>query len=329
MKHPISVSTKPAAAHVTILEGDPGIGKSFLAMHIAAQVSVGGRLPGSGRTVAGEVLYLTAEDDPSYTVRPRIEAMGGDVSRVRIHDGVLTLNDMGMQRLANHLRRHPTELVVIDTFLGFVPVGADASKATDMRHVLHALGRLARDHNTTILLMRHWTKSGRGKALYRGGGSIDIMAVARSAIAVAVHPGDTDRRVLAHVKHNLTEAGASRIFDLVSKPGIWVPVVKWGETTTLTADDLESPDVPSRSDLDIACEFLRTELTGQSIPAAILQQRAEARSISKRTLERAKALLKIRSEKQGSGWLWSLSAEATTLEIDRGKGKSSKPEGRT
>jgi DNA repair protein RadA/Sms len=187
---------------VNLLEGDPNVGKSYFAMHLTAMVTTGGKLPGAQPLEIGRVLYISPEDDPGYTIKPRIVAMGGDPSLVTYLNDLLLLDDDGFEKIETELSKQGDyTLIVIDTLFGVIPTAADTNKPNDMRAILNRLSILAADHDLVALVIRHWTKGDRGKALHRGGGSIDIIGVARSALAVAKHPDDEDLRVIAHVKH--------------------------------------------------------------------------------------------------------------------------------
>ena len=291
---------------LTILEGDPNIGKSYLSMHLAAMITSGGVLPDGIHLGKGRVLYMTTEDDPAYTLRPRIEAMGGNANRIRFLDGLLTFSDEGLDLLEKEMKARPPRLIVVDTLFSFIPDGMDASKPNAIRGRLHALGRLAAEQKSAILLIRHWTKGDRGKAIYRGGGVIDIIGVARSSITIAVHPEDPNLRAMAHVKHNLSERGISRLFALVPKSNQTRPILEWRGTSTLTADDLQAGPRKDASALDAACDFLRNQLKERPREASAVRKAAEARSFSARTIDRAKKDVGVIAKKGVKGWIWSL-----------------------
>jgi hypothetical protein len=296
---------------LTILEGDPGIGKSYLAMHLAAVKSAGLELPDGVKVPAGRVLYLTTEDDPSFTLRPRIEAMEGNVSRIRFVQEFLTFDEKGVEKLEQELEEYEHDLVVVDTLYGFVPAGTDTNKGVDIRALLTRVSKVASEHDAAVLLIRHWTKGDRGKAIYRGSGSIDIIAVARSAITIAVHPEEPGQRVIAHSKHNLSLPGISRVFRIVKHDAGQHPTLEWDGTSNLTADDLQAQIRPEPRPGDVATRFLIEELSVGPVPAKHLLSKAKTLGISDRTLDRAKKQLRITAQKRGERWIWSLPKQRT------------------
>lgn len=292
---------------VTIMEGDPGVGKSYLAMHIAVQVSIGGSLPMNEKVRRGRVLYMSAEDDPAYTIRPRIDAMGGDVERIRYMANYLTLDDEGIKKLMAEVRENPPALIIIDPLYAYVPSGQDMYRPNVIRSLLSQLSEVGQYADTAMLIIRHLTKSKRDKAIYQGAGSIDVIGAARSAFLVAKHPDDDTIKVVAHVKHNLSEKGPSWEYRLLEKEGASLPIVDWIGPSDLTAEDLlNASDGDRASALDEAIDFLREVLKDGPEPAEFVQREAGSKSISARTLDRAKEKVKVITKKPGKKWYWSL-----------------------
>ena len=130
------------------------------------------------------------KDEPDITLRPRLEAMEADVSRVRfLASKFFPLDDENVDKLRSEIERTRPVLIVFDTLFSFMPTSTDTNKPTDVRAVLSKIATLASEFGCAVILIRHWTKGERGgKAIYRGGGSIDIIGIARSAIAVGIHP---------------------------------------------------------------------------------------------------------------------------------------------
>ena len=291
---------------ITIFEGDPNIGKSYLAMHVAAIMTTGGKLPTNQHLDTEYVYFLSAEDIPEITVRPRIEAMGGDAKKIYFPDRPFTFTDECLDALDQHLSERNVGLIIVDTLFSFLPDGVDTSKPSAIRERLHKLGKLAQKHECAIIIVRHWTKGDRGKAIYRGGGLIDIVAVARSGITVGQHPEDPKRRIMAHMKNNLSEKGESLVFELEQKLGKSRPILVWHGTTEITADNLEASGNAAPKALEIAVKFLTEELAGGPKLSTAIKKSAKNKDIAIRTIERAKKDLQIRSRKTEEGWIWRL-----------------------
>ncbi|MGH3584576.1 MAG: AAA family ATPase, partial [Mycobacterium sp.] len=195
----------PAGKLVT-LDGDPGLGKSTLAIGIGAIMTTGGRWPdGTACTVVGDVLLMSGEDGIADTVRPRLDAAGADVTKVHNIDGVRIEAD-GTLRPPTLADVAPIEraidatgarLLVVDVIMAFLPSGTDSHKDQDIRRVLSRLAGVADRTGCTVLLLRHLNKAKGGDPMYRGGGSIGIVGAARAGMLVAADPDDPERRVLA------------------------------------------------------------------------------------------------------------------------------------
>lgn len=294
---------------ITIMEGDPGVGKSYLAMHIAAQISVGGKLPGLKKVPKGGVLYLSAEDDASYTIRPRIEAMGGDVALIRIQADYLTLDEKGLQALMEEVKQNPPELIIIDPLFAYIAADQDIYRPNVIRGLLSQLKDIAEREGTAILIVRHLTKGRRDKAIYQGSGSMDVIGAARSAFLVAEHPGDSSQKIVAHIKHNLSERGQSWLYHLVEKDGD-IPVLEWLGPSELTADDIYGANsLDQKSQLAEAIKFIEQALKDGPVSAKLLAERAEAEGHSKRTYDRARRDAGVLSKKTRNEWVLSLPAK--------------------
>lgn len=216
---------------VTLLAGDPGLGKSFVTLDLAARTTKGLRMPGQSREdwfergafhTPGDVLLLSAEDDPSDTIRPRLEAMGADVGRVHLLGGVHSQNDVGrrvlrlteldrdmpqihraLDRLGDEGRK--PKLVVIDPVSAYMGQ-TDSHNNAQVRQVLAELARLAAHHGVAVVCVTHLNKGGgqgASKAVYRSMGSLAFTAAARVVLMVAKHPDDETKRVVLAVKSNL------------------------------------------------------------------------------------------------------------------------------
>lgn len=291
---------------ITVMEGDPGVGKSYLAMYLAATVSTGGTLPNGVRVTRGPVVYLSAEDDPAYTIRPRIEALGGDVSLIRVQADIMTLDDTGLAALFDEIALSAPDLIIIDPLFAYVSADKDMYRPNVIRQVLSRLRDIAEQGNTAVVLVRHLTKAKHEKAIYQGMGSMDVIGVARSAFLVTPHPEDKEKKLVLHIKHNISERGNSWVYALIPRGENEVPAFKWLGASDLTVDDLMSDNGDRSSALETAAAFLRDQLDLGQQPAAFMQERAAAAGISKRTLDRARETLSVIAEKKRRGWFWSL-----------------------
>lgn len=296
------------------LDGDPGLGKSTLALAIAATITRGGRWPdGSTCEYPGDVLLMSAEDGLADTVRPRLDAAGADVAHVHAIDGVPISEEHGervlrppnladIEALEEAITRTGARLLVIDVVMAYLPTGTDAHKDQDIRRVLSRLSSLAERTRCTILLLRHLNKAKGGDPLYRGGGSIGIVGAARAGMLVAPDPDDPDRRILAAVKSNLGPPPESLAYRLVGEGEFGVARVQWEGSTEHTArtllSALEGDD--EHGALTEAQQWLADYLTEQgAAPSKTVKAAARKAGIKERTLQRAVSKLKISVDNRG------------------------------
>jgi hypothetical protein len=233
---------------VTLLDGDPGLGKSTIAIDLAARVSRGWAMPPAAGPVEGAepegVLLLTAEDDLRCTVRPRLEAAGADMARVHSFDAVRTgdherppVLPFDLALVEARVKEEGIALIIVDPFAAFLDSAIDGHRDSDVRRCLHSLKLLAERTGAAILIIRHLNKLIGGPAVYRGGGSIGITAAARSALVVGRDPADAGRHVLASVKCNVGRMPPSLAYHLASVTED-VARIAWGGEVDLSADDI-------------------------------------------------------------------------------------------
>lgn len=295
---------------VSIVEGDPGEGKSYLAMYIAAQISIGGKLPGIEKVHKGKILYLTAEDDPSYTIRPRIDAMGGDPSKIMVQTDYLTLDDAGWKSLMAEVDRWEPDFIVFDPLFAYVPSGQDVYRPNVIRPMFSRFKDIATQSEAAILVVRHLTKAKHEKAIYQGGGSMDVIGAVRSTIRVMKNPEDPSEKLILHIKFNNSARGKTWVYKLVPQPDGQVPTLEWVGASDLTIDDvMANPSHDQASALDDAVDFLRSQLKDGPRLVKKVERDGELRGYSKRTLDRARKALGVKSEKGSKGWVISLPPE--------------------
>jgi hypothetical protein len=321
-----------ARGKITIIAGNPGLGKSQVTTSIAAVLTTGGLWP-VDRTPCphGEILFLTAEDEVADTLRPRLEAAGADVERAHIVEGVIagyagdgTRKDRMFSLVADihALGQRLDELggvvaaVVIDPITAYLG-DVDSHKNADVRAVLAPLSQLASEHNVAIVGISHLTKAAGFQALMRVNGSLAFVAAARAAYLVTPDQDDKARRLFLPMKNNLVPDAKGLAFHIepliVPSPAgpLETTRVAWEfEPVTITADEAMQAAEPSGDDskLDQATGWLHLALAYGPVPAAKIFAMANAERIAEKTLRRAAKVLNVRKEKPGmeEGWVWSL-----------------------
>jgi len=302
---------------ITLLDGDPGLGKSTLALEIAARLTRGEALPGGDAAEPMAAVILSAEDGLSDTIRPRLDAARADVSRIkaliaiRLEDGAETFPTLGnLEALEEAIAASSARLVIIDPLPAYFGEKTDSFKDQHVRRALAPVAAMAERTGAAVLIIRHLNK-GAGAAIYRGGGSIGIIGAARSALVVAKDPEDDGRRIVAPVKSNLCAPPAALAFRLKGETG-GAARVEWDSgSVDFTAEFLlaaQTGNQEERSALEEAKDFLVQALSGGGRPQRELSKEARQAGIAEMTLRRAKTVLCIRPRKIGlSGpWTWAL-----------------------
>ena len=318
---------------LTILEGDPKVGKSTMGTDIAGRVSTGSPFPDGHRPAPGSVILMTAEDGLADTVRPRLDAACADSTRVIAWESVEVVDEEGMPagirppslpRDLNELERlivaTGAVLVIVDVLAAYLGADVDGHRDQDVRRALMPLAKLAERTGAAIFVLRHLNKAGGANALYRGGGSIGIAGAARSILLAAVDPDDDSgsRRVLAVTASNLAAPVPALAYHLVPAEEhgcariVWDGVSEHTSTSLLTLPAGEE----ERSAVDEARAFLIDLLTDGPVPATEVARRARDAAVPMRTLHRAKAALRVKSVRTGTAWSWTMPANiATTPQV--------------
>lgn len=300
----------------TLLEGDPGLGKSLLTCALAAILSRGWPLPGEDKTQRREprrTLLLADEDGYGDTVRPRLEALGADLHFVRPVLGIvrdsgehpLTLDEGGVMALSDEVETYRPALIVIDPLFSYIGAGADINKGTEVRAVLRPLVELCQRSGAAMIALRHFTKMNGASAIYRGQGNIDFLAAARSVLAVREDPDNAGRAILCHTKSNLGPKAESLAYRIGNGNG-GVEFL-WEGQVDMSVEDLFAHQDEDRSALDEAKQFLHDALFEGPKPGKEVQREAREAGVAERTLWRAKSRLGVKAKKEGAGgWFWVL-----------------------
>ena len=296
---------------VTIVQGDPGEGKTTMVLQIIAKLTKGEAvLPSDSdesdleeKTMDLEpvnVIYQTAEDGLGDTIKPRLLSAGADCSRVMViddDDQALTMMDA---RLEEAIIKTNARLVVLDPIQGFLGTAVDMHRANEIRPLMKRVAVLAEKYHCAIILIGHMNKNSNGKSSYRGLGSIDFQAAARSVLIVGRIKDEPEIRVVCHVKSSLAPEGKSIAFRLDKDTGF-----EWIGEYDISADDLLSGDNRGQK-IHAAKEFLKEILASGSVAQTKVAEEAESRRIKKKTLWNAKKELEIDSVKIGNQWFWML-----------------------
>ena len=296
---------------VTIVQGDPGKGKTTMVLQIIAKLTKGEAVLPSGsdepaleeKTMDLEpvnVIYQTAEDGLGDTIKPRLLSAGADCSRVMViddNDQALTMMDA---RLEEAIIKTKARLVVLDPIQGFLGAAVDMHRANEIRPLMKRVAVLAEKYHCAIILIGHMNKNSNGKSSYRGLGSIDFQAAARSVLIVGRIKDEPEIRVVCHVKSSLAPEGKSIAFRLDKDTGF-----EWIGEYDISADDLLSGDNRGQK-IHEAKEFLKEILVSGSVAQTKVAEEAESRGIKKKTLWNAKKELEIESVKIGNQWFWML-----------------------
>jgi hypothetical protein len=302
---------------ITLIDGDPGNGKSLFSIDLIARVTSGLPMPDGGTGIQGGAVILALEDGLADTIVPRLEAAGGDKSRVVALQGVAdTRGELRFPTIADveHIARACDEvqakILVVDPLMAYMG-DVNSWKDQDIRQGMAPLVRMAEKKNVAAMVIRHLNKSSTSHSVYRGGGSIGFIGLARVSLLIAKDPENEDRRILAGIKSNLAPLPPSLSYVIDNCGDI--PKIAWGGTCSHTADALLAvPQTPEeKSAFDEAKEFLLEILAKGMINANEILKEAKRAGISEKTLKKAKKALAVRSEKSefGGGWFWRLGDE--------------------
>jgi hypothetical protein len=268
-------------AKPTGYEGDPGVGKSYAALAIAADISNGLALPFDQQPEAPlRSLIISAEDGPTDTIKPRLRKLGADMSMIAIPNREMgfTPSAINANLLDRMLAEFPAALVIVDPIIAYAN-GRNTDRASDVRGMLGPLALVAEKHKAALVLIRHLNKSTQSKALYRGQGSVDFAAVCRSVFVFAQDGENPQRRLMAHSKASLAGLQPTVEFFIDSDGGF-----RWGGETSESADEALGTGEPKREreskQLDAATRFLQDTLAVGPMPSNDIREKAQRAGVS-------------------------------------------------
>ena len=270
---------------LSVLQGNPGEGKTYFAMHLAAACTNGKLLPNMERMEPFNVIYQTAEDGLGDTVKPRLIEAGADLDRVLVIDDSevqLTLSD---ERIEKAIVENNARLFIIDPIQAYLGADVDMNRANEVRPIFMRLGQVAQRTGCAILLIGHLNKAAGMQSLQRGLGSIDIAAAVRSVMFIGKLKHDPTMRILTHEKSSLAPPGVSLAFSLGDEGGF-----RWVGEYDITADEMLSGIEPQRETKtqqakDLICTLLAG---GKQVLSEDIDNAALERGIPGRTVRDAK-----------------------------------------
>ena len=293
---------------ITIIEGDPGEGKTTLVLKLAAALSRGLPLPcdDDKEYEPIHIIYQTAEDGIEDTIKPRLEKAGADCSMIRVIDETDKELSMTDDRLEQAIIETGARLIILDPIQAYIGATVDMHRANEIRPVLKHLGIIAEKHNCAIILIGYMNKASGSKSTYRGLGSIDIQATARSVLLVARLRDKPNIRIMAHDKSSLAPAGDAIGFEMTEDNGM----VCIGPYDITIDELLSGNEGRGKKKLDIAENFIKEYFgSNKVIPSNEIMMEAAKRSIKRNTLLSAKKKLGITSDKEKAEdgtiyWTW-------------------------
>lgn len=286
-----------ALGKMTLLDGDPELGKSLLTLDLAARLSAGRAWPDGVPIPEPAATLVLGSEDAADAVLPRLHALGADPSRIFLQPPdldpatVLTAPASCLDRFLDHSQ---ARLLVLDPVTAFLPSAAAFTIDPVVRRTLGPLVALAARRRCAVLLVRHLAKAARGQTLYRGLGSIALAAACRTAWLLAPDPRRRERRILADIKNNLGPRQPSLAFEITTGP-TGGPALTWLGPCDFSADLLVTTSPSPRT---AALDFLLEMLADGPRPAGDLWNAALPRGLNRRTLQRAREDLAIRSERR-------------------------------
>ena len=283
-----------AIGKITLLQGDPGDGKSTMMMNLIAELSKGGKTP-DGKPVGTpqRVIYQCSEDGVSDTIKPRLERCGADCRKVAFineetYSG-LTLDD---ERIRQAIIEFRPRLVVIDPIQAYLGSDSDLQIAGRARKLMQRLGMWASVYDCAIVLIGHLNKKEGTKGLYRSLGSIDVVAAARSVLQVERDQKDTDIRIVRQIKNSLAPSDGEIRFSITCK------------STFVSSEQPKVPEFESKTEK--AAYLIKKLLSDGDMRAREIYMRMKDEGISRRTAENTKKELGIRSYRKMRQWYWSI-----------------------
>lgn len=298
-----------AIGKITLLQGDPGCGKSSMMMNLIAELSKGGATP-DGRAFGApqRIIYQCSEDGAKDTIKPRLVAAGADCRNIAFIDedvySGMTLDDESIREAI--IEWKPC-LVVIDPIQSYIGNDSDLQMAGKARKLMRRIGMWASTYNCAIVLIGHFSKKEGAKDLYRGLGSIDVVAAARSVLQVEKSDEDEEVRIVKQVKNSLNSKGADLMFEIRPNTGFqWLGVAETVESTPSSEITLET--LP-KTKHELAALLIKKALAHGAVESMEIKRIMAEYRIGDKTMNQVKTELGIKPYKKMRTWYWVLPGE--------------------
>ncbi len=306
-----------AIGKITLLQGDPGDGKSTMMMNFIAELSKGGATPdGVAFGRPHKVIYQCSEDKAGDTIKPRFEAAGADCRNIafineEVHDG-LTLDD---ERIRDAIIECSPQLVVIDPIQSYIENESDLQIAVRVRKLMRRIGMWASTYNCAIVLIGHLSKREGTKELYRGLGSIDLTASVRRVLHVERDPQDEDIRIVHQIKNNLAPQGADLRFEIRPNTGF-----RWligSEPAVVPKETMEPAEsyIP-KSKHELAAMLITKALANGPVESMEIRKLMAEYRIGDKTMNEVKTELGIKPYRKMRSWYWVLPGNNIEKEVE-------------
>ena len=288
---------------ITIIQGDPGEGKTTFILKLAAMLSLG-KCFGNGEEIAIQepvnIIYQTAEDGLADTIKPRLTEAEADCTKILVIDDSEKSLHMQDERIEQAIKKVNAKVLVLDPIQAYLGEKVDMNRANEAREVTKHLASIAERTGCAIILIGHMNKGGGTKAAYRGIGSVDFYAIARSVLLVGKVPDNEEIRAVCQIKNNLAPEGNTMAFSLGEEGFHWIGKYD------ISAEELLS-GFSNGNKKERAETFLKSILEKhETYPANEIFIQGKKQGISKRTIENVKQELGIKSVRMGTGWHWSI-----------------------
>lgn len=297
-----------AIGKITLLQGDPGCGKSSMMMNLIAELSKGGSAPdGRAFGIPQRIIYQCSEDGAKDTIKPRLLAAGADCSNIAFIDeevySGLTLDD---ERIREAITEWRPRLLVIDPIQSYIGNDSDLQIAGKARKLMRRIGMWASTYNCAVVLIGHFSKKEGTKDLYRGLGSIDVVAAARSVLQVEKSSEDEDIRIVRQVKNSLDSKGADLSFEIRPFTGFrWLGVDSEQSSASNTLAEPVFDTLPKNKH-ELAAILIKKALEKGAIESMEIRRIMAEHRIGDKTMNEVKAELGIKPYRKMRTWYWVL-----------------------